>query len=219
MTHTPFDCPAIRELSGFVREADAAKAAHIAAVKRWSELHTAAKAALEAAEAAFLVSLDAPAAAALADASDTLRKVSIAAAVVEKAGDPEALRQKSLARAEVFAALSAGYADRQAALVGLKKAANDFYLLRIADVMEETGVADLLAIEASGRVRDARDLVDRIEGDAQTALVARNYAKVCGVGCAPRPFDELHALLAAPLPVIPDAPAAAVPTKNKAARW
>ena len=221
MTPLPFDSPAVQELAGFVREADAAKAARAAAISRWSEVQTSAKATLDAAEAAFLISLDAPAAAALADASDTLHKVSIAAAVVERAGDPEIPRQKLLARAEVFAALSAGYADRQAALAELKKAANAFYYSRIADVIEETGVTDLLAVEASGRVREARDLVDRVESLAHQALVARNYAEARGVSCTPRPFDELHALLVAPLPVVPDSPAPAptVPAKAKTSRW
>lgn len=219
MTQTaiPFDSPAIRELSGFVREADATKAARAAAISRWSEIQTTAKATLDAAEAAFLVNLNDSAAAALANASDTLHKVSIAAAVVERAGDPEILRQNLLARAEVFAALTAGFSDRQAALATLKKSANNFYLKRIADAMEETGVTDLLAIEASGRVRDARDLVDRIEADADRTLVARNYAEARGVGHQAVPFNDLHGRLVCPLPVVPDAPAA--PAKARTSRW
>ena len=179
-----------------------------AAASRWPQLLDSAQAAFAAAEVNFLAGLDAKTAAALAAASDDVRKLAVACATLEKAGGPEGFRTRALRSPEAFALLSAGFANRLAALENLKPAARILYASRSADAIESGRVTDVLSALSCDHLPDvaeARALVDSLDRQAQAALVARNTCANPQHHQPHRPFDALLDELDVPLPVVPTA--------------
>lgn len=202
----PFHCPEIDQLAARIRAAD--ESANKAA--RWAELRTSARAALTAAESAFLASLDAPGAAAVADADATFRKVQLAAAAVENAGGPEAFRERVLYTSETFALLASGFETKLVEFAALKKGAASLIANATADALRtgEVTVSSIISnvgLDGCPAIRDARQLVERVEKEFLTLTYAHANAagRAKGQAVTHRPFAELYGILTAPLPVLP----------------
>ncbi len=199
--------PAHSELDQLARfQARADKIASDAA--RWPALLSQARANLAAAQEAFVSGLDAKAAASVADADAQVRALVPACAALDAAGGPEALRFNALNTPDVFAAFVAGFEKRYNALEKLKPLARAAYSQCTADaVAAGADPRHLVGFEMPPSMREARSVLDVLDGDAQAALVAHNYA-ANPAGYSRRPFGELFALLAAPLPTVPAVSAA-----------
>lgn len=201
-------------------EKHVARADKIAAdAARWASLLDAAQATRRAAQNAFLDTLDAKGAAALAEADADWHKLTLAVGTVEAAGGPEALRLAALETPDAYALFVAGFDARAAALNDLRKTALRALAARRAEATEAGEVHPLL-VDDLPAVRAAREAADAIDHATSAALVARGYAEARRTGqrVTYRPFDELLSLLRAPLPVIPDATPAPAPTPA-ASKW
>ena len=197
-------------------EKHAARADKIAAdAARWASLLDTAQATRLAAQNAFLDTLDAKGAAALAEADADFHKLTLAAGTVEAAGGPEALRLAALESPDAFALFVAGFEARFAALNDLRKVALRSLAARRAEATE-AGETNPFAVDDLPAVRKAREAADSIDNATSVALVAKGYADSRRIGqrVVHRPFNELLDLLRAPLPVVPDA----APTPS-ASKW
>lgn len=180
----------------------------VATASRWPQLLDAAQAAFAAAEVNFLAGLDAKTAAALAAASDDVRKLAVACATLEKAGGIEGFRIRALRSPEAFALFAAGFANRLAALEKLKPAARSRYASRVAAAIDSGRVADvcdIFALHALPDVAAAAALCDSLDRQAHAALVDRNTCAKPEQHQTHRPFASLLECLDAPLPVVPTA--------------
>ncbi len=188
-------------------EKHAARADKIAAdAARWASLLDTAQATRRAAQNAFLDTLDAKGAAALAEADADLHRLTLAVGTVDAAGGPEALRLAALESPDAYAHFVAGFDARVAALNDLRKPALRALAARRAEATEAGEVHPLLVDELPA-VRAAREAADSIDNATSAALVAKGYAESRRTGqrVVHRPFNELLDLLRAPLPVVPDA--------------
>lgn len=198
-------------------EKHVARADKIAAdAARWASLLDAAQATRRAAQNAFLDTLDAKGAAALAEADADWHKLTLAVGTVEAAGGPEALRLAALETPEAYALFVAGFDARVVALNDLRKTALRALAARRAEATE-AGESNPFAVDELPQVRAAREAADAVDRATSVALVARGYseARRTGQRVIYRPFDEVLDLLRAPLPVIPGAAPAPTPAASK----
>lgn len=201
--------PAQTEIAALEKHSANADKIH-ADASRWFALLDTARASLAAAEGAFLAALDSKAAATLAEAAANVRALSVTCDALTAAGGPVALRQRALYTPDAFALFSAGFAKRHEAFEKLKPAARAIYSAATAGAITSghvnpSGGLDLYELERAPGVAEARSLLDRLDREAQEALVKRNVtAAPAKHGPLPE-FSGLLAQLAASLPVVPGA--------------
>jgi hypothetical protein len=199
---TPYENDHTRLLNRHIHDADALaeKAAS------WADKLATAKVEASSAEEAFLSDFTPAKARDLAEAKNRVRDFAHVVEAIESAGGPAAARASALQTAAVFSALAKGFAERIATFNRLVPVA----LKRLGErraVLTEQGVSAGW-IENDPAVCALRAHHGAIVDAIASATAGEVYASKRGVGYAPRTFDELYALLTAPIPQAPATPAA-----------
>lgn len=167
----------------------------------WLTKHVEAQAEFESEKSTFLDRLTKPIAENLIRAQDKLRACSTVADIIAEAGGPAAIRARELDKQPVWLALAKGLHARRTVLermktTGLKE------LAHVVHALTETGTLAPL-VELDHRVLAWRAHVNALTTDSQSALENANHCQACGKGRPAKSFDNLYAILVAPLPVPP----------------
>ncbi len=195
MNPTAYDCEESRQLAKLRLAADRVKAD----AERWPANLTTAREAQQAASVRFLSSLNSADAKTLAEAEARVRELSVVCGTLERAGGSDVLRRKALDTTEAYQLFAGGLARRIQDLDGLKAEALKVLAQRRSDATAAGAIHPMLA-EAAPGVVSARVVLERLGGDAQTSLVAMNYAKANGINHQPRTFEDLLSVLTSALP-------------------